>query len=834
MSPFEPKKFGRYVLIDKLAVGGMAEIYKAKTYGVDGFEKLLAIKRILPHCAADSDFVSMLVDEAKLTVLLSHANIVQVYDLGKVGDDYFISMEFIQGTNLRELIRRVGEEEGKIAEELAVYITSEICKGLDYAHRKTDSSGRPLNIVHRDINPQNSLISYEGEVKIVDFGIAKAAMNVSHTMAGVLKGKIAYMSPEQALGKPLDGRTDIYSTGLLLYEMLTGEKLYQGETQFEILNKIRTTRITTQELPGGIPGPLKAILAKALAFNHQRRYQTAGDLHLELTKYLYSSYIDFTPRQLAALVKKHFGADIKATEEEGPVVDEKTRSVIIKEASMEPAGITEPIVHAPVMETGYLPSPSVTTARTIKEKGRRWGLPLLLTIATLGLGYVGWSQWDVGDKVAALWKSVTGPEEIITKPEPFIDYGEIAITSEPRGAAIQIDGKDIGKETPATLKRLPLGKDYSITLQKEHYAPFEKSLALVTEETVTIHGALQPLPEGVLNITSKPSGASIFLDDKDTNKKTPATIDALEIHKEYTVQLKKEGYGEWTSVVPLNSFTPFKLSARLSKLLPGPAKPEIPKLGVLIIESTPNSATVYLNGKDTGKVTPTQLEDLKLGNFYTIKLSKSGYKSWTKSIKVDKESGKTLKASLDTLPKKRKPTVKAKPKPKPRIVAKPPEPRYEPKPTPVPQPTATGKPGKIKIKSSPSGAEVYINAEYKGTTPLTVKEVPSGTAQVVLSKSGYLGYTSAVTVKAGKTKSLGTIKLEGLYGEIKVETSPPRAVVYFNGQRIGARTPVTIRKVPRNRTHLVRVELGGYQNWQTKVDLRKQGTKKYKIVLERN
>src|SRR3990167_8278271 len=230
MTDFAPKQFGRYFLLDKLAVGGMAEIYKAKTFGVDGFEKLLVIKRILPHCAADSEFITMLIDEAKLSVLLSHTNIVQVYDLGKVGDDYFISMEFIDGSNLRQLLQRAAESETKLPVEICVYIMSEICKGLDYAHRKKDHHNQPLHIVHRDISPQNILISYDGEVKIVDFGIAKAAMNMSQTTTGILKGKVSYMSPEQALGKPLYNRTDIFSSALVFYEMLVGKKLFSGET----------------------------------------------------------------------------------------------------------------------------------------------------------------------------------------------------------------------------------------------------------------------------------------------------------------------------------------------------------------------------------------------------------------------------------------------------------------------------------------------------------------------------------------------------------------------------------------------------------------------------
>lgn len=310
MAKFNPKPFGKYFLIDKLATGGMAEIYKAKTFGVDGFEKLLAIKRILPHCSEDKEFIDMLIDEAKLSVLLSHTNIVQVYDLGKVGDDYFISMEFINGINLREVLNSLKEANASLGEELVLYIVSEICKGLDYAHSKRDTEGKPLNIVHRDISPQNILLSLEGEVKIVDFGIAKAAMNISHTMAGILKGKISYMSPEQALGKPIDRKTDIFSAGLMLYEFLTGEKFFTGETQFEVLKKIRTTRVTEKNLPADFAEPVKKILAKALAYSTKERYDNAGDFQIDLTRHLYTTYADFTPRKLKKLMDRLLPARI--------------------------------------------------------------------------------------------------------------------------------------------------------------------------------------------------------------------------------------------------------------------------------------------------------------------------------------------------------------------------------------------------------------------------------------------------------------------------------------------------------------------------------------------
>ncbi|HLD44479.1 MAG TPA: serine/threonine-protein kinase, partial [bacterium] len=306
MAKFEPKPFGKYFLTDRIAIGGMAEIYKAKTFGVDGFEKILAIKKILTHYSSDKEFITMLSDEAKLVVNLSHANIVQVYDLGRVGNDYFISMEFIDGINLRDLIEKSRDLDEPIPIDIAIYIVSEVCRGLDYAHNKKDTSGSPLNIIHRDISPQNILVSYDGGVKIVDFGIAKAALNLSQTHAGILKGKVNYMAPEQAFGKPMDGRSDLFSLGIVLYELLTNKRLYFGETQMEILKQIRNKKINEASFEDDVPDFLKPVLAKVLAYATNKRHETAADLQIELTRILYATYNDFTPRRLIDLLHRWF------------------------------------------------------------------------------------------------------------------------------------------------------------------------------------------------------------------------------------------------------------------------------------------------------------------------------------------------------------------------------------------------------------------------------------------------------------------------------------------------------------------------------------------------
>ncbi|MEZ4270530.1 MAG: serine/threonine-protein kinase, partial [Myxococcota bacterium] len=213
-----PIAFGKYLLLDRVNIGGMAEVYKAKAFGVEGFERILAIKRILPNMADDSEFINMFVDEARIAVQLSHANIVQIFELGKFENQYYIAMEYVSGKDLRQILDDYRKRKEFIPLSAAAYLASKVCEGLDYAHRKTDPSGRPMNVIHRDVSPQNILVSYEGAIKLVDFGIAKAEDRASKTQAGVLKGKFGYMSPEQVRGMEIDHRSDIFAVGILLYE----------------------------------------------------------------------------------------------------------------------------------------------------------------------------------------------------------------------------------------------------------------------------------------------------------------------------------------------------------------------------------------------------------------------------------------------------------------------------------------------------------------------------------------------------------------------------------------------------------------------------------------
>lgn len=312
MTPFEPISFGRYFLIDKIAVGGMAEVFKAKSFSHGGFEKLLVIKRILQHLTENEDFVEMFIDEAKISVELQHPNIVQIYDFGRIAENYFIAMECVEGKDVKGLLRKLAERRKVLPMEYAVYIAHEMCKGLDYAHKRTDMQGAPLSIIHRDVSPSNILVSYSGEVKIADFGIAKAQISAYNTKGGVLKGKFEYMSPEQASGTDLNHQSDVFSTGIILHEMLTGRRLFKTNSDIKTLERIKAVDVQPpSELNAGIPKRLDDIVMKAMSKDPSERFADARDLQTALLEFMYPATPDLTRENLGHFLTEMFSAEIR-------------------------------------------------------------------------------------------------------------------------------------------------------------------------------------------------------------------------------------------------------------------------------------------------------------------------------------------------------------------------------------------------------------------------------------------------------------------------------------------------------------------------------------------
>jgi serine/threonine protein kinase len=306
-------RLGKYEIVSRLAVGGMAEIFLARAVGLPGFQKMVVIKRILPQLANKPDFVEMFLDEARIAAVLQHPNVVQTYDIGVVGGNYFIAMEYLHGEELRSIMRKLHLATRRFPLDQALNIMVALAAGLHYAHERIGFDGNPLNIVHRDVTPRNVIVTYEGNVKLLDFGIARAANRSSETRFGTLKGKIPYMSPEQCRGEALDRRTDVFSLGIMLYEITLGRRLFKGASDFEILKKIveGTVSPPTEVDPAYDPG-LEKIVMRSLAKERDQRYQTAAELQTDLESFIRERQLFVSATAVKTFMTEVFGDKIEA------------------------------------------------------------------------------------------------------------------------------------------------------------------------------------------------------------------------------------------------------------------------------------------------------------------------------------------------------------------------------------------------------------------------------------------------------------------------------------------------------------------------------------------
>lgn len=305
--------FGKYLLLERLSVGGMAEVFRAKSQGVQGFEKIIAIKRILPTLATESEYVQMFVDEAKLASSLRHPNICQVFELGRVEATHYMAMEYVWGKDLLAVSQRLHTVHQRMPTPLACSFLSKVCRALDYAHQKTDERGAPLHIVHRDCSPQNILLSFDGDVKLVDFGIAKSASRTTRTEAGVLRGKYRYMAPEQVSGQPVDHRADIFALGAVLFECLTGTALFEGATEFAILDNVRNVNLAPLgAAAASLDDRLVRVLRTCLAKDPNHRYARCSDLGAELDAILASMPEPTTDKKCSLWMRTLFASEVTA------------------------------------------------------------------------------------------------------------------------------------------------------------------------------------------------------------------------------------------------------------------------------------------------------------------------------------------------------------------------------------------------------------------------------------------------------------------------------------------------------------------------------------------
>jgi len=447
----EPKKpkeelprLGEYILLEKIGSGGMGEVFKATRKGVEGFEKTFAIKRIHPHLVEENEkVIAMFIDEAKIASQLSHPNIVHIYDLGKIDNYYYIAMEYVLGKDLEVILNRLRKQKLLMPYEYASLIGIKICQALDYAHRKHDSSGKIMGIVHRDVSPKNILISYEGEVKLTDFGVAKAASKIHQTIPGGIKGKIPYMSPEQAKGEEIDYRSDIYSLGAVLYEMCTGKKAFTGETDIAILDKVRKGEIIPpSQINPQIPKQLESIILKAMQYNPESRYQNVNELKKDLEKFILSykgempTYVD-----IARFMAELFSDEIK---EKGIIIE------AFKEPQVIPK-VKEEVPHVPptIPEEKEVAKPKVEKVpfEEYEEEKKKSPLPLiigLIAILIIGGGALYYFKFGKTSSISEKKPSLT----ILSKEKSTKTTLEQSSSVEPAQKQIQESAKQASVSSP--------------------------------------------------------------------------------------------------------------------------------------------------------------------------------------------------------------------------------------------------------------------------------------------------------------------------------------------------------------------------------------------------
>jgi len=446
------ERFGKYEIIRRLATGGMAEIYLARATGIEGFEKQLVLKRILPQYADDEDFVNMFLDEARLAATLHHSNVVQVYDIGAVDGQYFLSMEFLHGQDGRQLIKAASQQAGGLPLEHALSIVMGICAGLHYAHEHV-VDGKPLALVHRDVSPQNVFITYDGNIKLLDFGIARASSRLTQTRGNSLKGKIAYMSPEQCAGLPLDRRSDVFSAAILLWEMTTGRRLYTGDSDFEVMRKLREEDPPRPSTVGfAYPLALERIVLKGLKRDREERYASAEELLLELEAFAREARVPVSSVRLSKYMRELFRDQIDAwnRQQRGEIAPAPAASL---SAAADEVARTETSVPGPAPPILY--SDPAVPALPPRRAGRAW------TAVAIGVVVGSLATW------MAARHSPTPPP--VPTPMPMIAPAaqpiarplvpkSVELPTPPPPPAIERTGavhKPIVKRTPPPVRRAP-------------------------------------------------------------------------------------------------------------------------------------------------------------------------------------------------------------------------------------------------------------------------------------------------------------------------------------------------------------------------------------------
>jgi len=594
-----PRQFGKYTLLRRLAAGGMAEIFLALHRSVAGFEKLIVIKRILPSMNQDKAFIEMLLHEARVAASMSHPNIVQTFDVGQVDGTYFIAMEHIHGEDIRSIVRAMRKKGlTEFPLEHAVAIGLGTCAGLAYAHEKRDLEGNLLHIVHRDISPQNIVCTFSGDVKIVDFGVAKSSSQIGEdTKDGQLKGKVPYMSPEQASGADVDWRSDIFAVGVLLFELTTGKRLFKGSSEFETLKLIcEKDYPRPSQVKPGYPPALDRIVMKSLEKKREDRYQSAREMQSDLEAFVREERIPVSQISLTQWMQSLFQDKLEQQKE--ALQDVKQLADIIA------------MQHSPSMYEGTVTAGggmSATGAAQPQQKRSSVALWIALTVVTFaGVGGYFYMRKQAAD--LADFNEKKNATTTTTSPAAAEAKGSLDVKcGGDEGCAIWING-DLRKEvTPAKVEGLPLGSEIKLKLTKEGFEAHRESITLTEQEpTRTIQTVMKTGSVTVVLKIDPP--ATVWLDNKPL-KGMVEKLEGLSAGEEHKLVLQLAGYVPKTITFTAEKGETKVIQERLVKVDPNAA-------------AATNGGSPSAGGGGSGKVRVTSK-----GGFCNVTINGTGYGS---------------------------------------------------------------------------------------------------------------------------------------------------------------------------------------------------------------
>lgn len=717
----QPVLFGRYLLLERISVGGMAEVFRAKTFGVEDFEKIVAIKRILPSMAEDAEFITMFIDEARIAGQLSHANICQIHELGRIDGAHFIAMEYVPGKDVLQLQNRLRRVGARMPLPMAAFIAARVCDGLDYAHNKLDAQRRPMNIVHRDVSPQNVLVSYAGEVKIIDFGIAKAVSRSAKTRAGVLKGKFGYMSPEQLRGQPVDRRSDLFAMGTVLWEMCTGERLFTGSSDLAVLDKVRNAIVPrpSQHNPQ-VPPQLEAVVMRALRREPAERFPDARAMQEALRAFLAEESSAWTEERLAATTQELFKDDLERERAAVARFGEIRREDLPQwggqaQAQSQPEMLAGSLLRtSSASDPGLRPPSRPKWAPTAQMDG--WGddgATVVSEAPEFLLGDQGETPTTPApvNAAPAAWAAGVEDETDASVTRIFGEnvVGANALTGEPTYVFSAEQGRlqHVGLEAKAAvLGAPPAGRSRAGT-----------GPAVLEEEwqagPTVIFDAAAPVAEALPDRAATPPEAR----EPTAAALLPATSPSF---------WGDVGRGVAAALVIVG------LLAVGWQLFGAHATPR--RASLTMTSALENAAKVYVDGNARGTLAPGQrltLRDLVAGA-HRIAMVVDGEEPVVRTVGLAAGEVKVL-------------TI---------------EPRVAPGPASLPV-DAGAEPapmlGRLDLATDPPDAEVVVDGVSRGRTPLMLDQLAAGRYELRIGKSGYQEQREAVSIAAGETTKLSVL-----------------------------------------------------------------------------